>query len=163
GPAVAVAEKRGEVEPGHLPALLHAREEAREAVDAFPPGSKLFAGAEASPAVLSGSDFAHASLVHFASHGVVNAQEPNESFLLLAPGARASSGRLKVSDVQHFDWTGKTVVLSACDTSIGAFRTGEGVLSLARGFFAGGASSVLGTLSQVRDDEQRALFHQFYA
>jgi hypothetical protein len=36
------------------------------------------------------------------------------------------------------------------------------VLSVARGFFAGGASSVLGTLSQVRDDEQRALFHAFY-
>ena len=162
GPAVAVAERRGEVEPGHLPALLHARDEAREAVDAFPRGSKLFAGAEASPEVLSGAAFAHASLIHFASHGVVNANEPDESFLLLAPGENGS-GRLKVSDVQHFDWTGKTVVLSACDTSIGAVRLGEGVLSLARGFFAGGASSVLGTLAQVRDDEQRALFHQFYA
>jgi len=68
-----------------------------------------------------------------------------------------------VSDIQKFDWTGKTVVLAACDTSIGAFRLGEGVLSVARGFFAGGASSVLGTLSQVRDDEQNALFHEFYA
>ena len=162
GPAVPVAERRGEVEPGHLPALLHAWDEAREAVDAFPRGSRLFAGAEASPEVLSGAEFAHASLVHFASHGVVNAEEPNESFLLLAPGANGS-GRLKVSDVQHFDWTGKTVVLSACDTSIGAVRLGEGVLSLARGFFAGGASAVLATLAQVRDDEQRALFHQFYA
>jgi len=35
--------------------------------------------------------------------------------------------------------------------------------SLARGFFAGGASSVIGTLSRVRDDDQRALFHAFYA
>ena len=162
GPAVPVAERRGEVESGQLPALLHAWDEAKEAVDAFPRGSKVFAGAEASPEMLSGAVFAHASLVHFASHGVVNAREPNESFLLLAPGAHAS-GRLKVSDVQQFDWTGKTVVLSACDTSIGAVRLGEGVLSLARGFFAGGASSVLGTIAQVRDDEQQALFHQFYA
>src|SRR5262249_19027852 len=61
GPAVPVAERRGEVEPGHLPALLHAREEAREAVDAFPRGSKLFAGAEASPEMLTGSEFVHAS------------------------------------------------------------------------------------------------------
>ena len=69
---------------------------------------------------------------------------------------------LKVADVPRFDWTGKTVVLSACDTSVGAVRIGEGVLSLARGFFAGGASAVIGTLSRVRDDDQRALFHAFY-
>src|SRR5262249_42587503 len=48
-------------------------------------------------------------------------------------------------------------------TSVGALALGEGVLSLARGFFAGGASAVIGTLSRVRDDDQRALFHAFYA
>ena len=162
GPAVKVAETRGEVEPGQLPALLHAWDEAKEAVDAFPTGSRLFAGADATPEKLAGPPFERASLVHFASHGVVNPREPNESFLLLAPPGMGS-GRLKVSDVERFDWMGKTVVLSACDTSAGTFRLGEGVLSIARGFFAGGASSVLATLSQVRDDEQQALFRAFYA
>lgn len=67
-----------------------------------------------------------------------------------------------MTDIPRFDWNGKTVVLSACDTSVGAFRSGEGVLSLARGFFAGGASTVVATLSQVRDDDQQAFFRAFY-
>jgi CHAT domain-containing protein len=162
GPAVAVAETRGEIAPGQLGALLHAREEAQEAVQAFPAGSRLLAGADATPDHLSASELERASLVHFAAHGVANSREPDQSFLLLAPAA-GGSGMLRVADVQRFDWSGKTVVLSACETSVGAFRVGEGVLSLARGFFAGGASAVIGTLSRVRDDDQRALFHAFYS
>src|SRR5262249_40413946 len=80
-----------------------------------------------------------------------------------APPTSGGSGVLRVTDIQRLDWTGKTVVLSACDTSVGALRVGEGVLSLARGFFAGGASTIIGTLSQVRDDDQRSLFHAFYS
>ena len=121
----------------------------------------MFTGEEATPDRLTPSEVAQASLVHFAAHGVANDREPEDSFLLLAPGTRAS-GKLRVSDIPRFNWSGKTVVLSACETSVGAFRFGEGVLSIARGFFAGGASSVIGTLSQVRDDDQRSLFHGFY-
>ena len=161
GPAVAVAETRGEVAPGQLAALRYAREEALEAVNAFPAGSRLFAGSDATPERLLGRELQRASLVHFAAHGVADERDPDESFLLLAPAA-SGSGILKVADVPRFDWTGRTVVLSACDTSVGAMHLGEGVLSLVRGFFAGGASTVVGTLARVRDDEQRALFHAFY-
>jgi len=162
GPAIPIAETRGEIAPGQLGALLHAREEAQEAVEAFRAGSRLLAGADATPDRLEPSELRRASLVHFAAHGVANVRDPDQSFLLLAP-APGGSGMLRVADVRRFDWTGKTVVLSACDTSLGAYRVGEGVLSLARGFFAGGASAVIGTLSRVRDDDQRALFHAFYS
>ena len=157
GPAVPIAETRGEVAPGQLAALIHAREDTEEAVNAFPRGSQLFVGASTTCFRLAPHRLKRASLVHFAAHGVADAREPDESFLLLAP-ASGASGMLKVADVPRFDWTGKTVVLSACDTSVGAVRIGEGVLSLARGFFAGGASAVLGTLSGVRDHGERALF-----
>ena len=161
GPALAIAEHRGEIAPGQLGILLHAREEAQDAVDAFPRGSKLYTGADATPDRLASSELSRVSLVHFAAHGVVNEIEPQESFLLLAP-ASGGSGKLSVSDVRKVDWTGKTVILSACQTSTGAVQLAEGVLSLARGFFAGGASTVVGTLAQVRDDEQLVLFREFY-
>jgi CHAT domain-containing protein len=162
GPAVRTAEQRGEVEAGQLAALLHAREEAQAAVDSFPSGSILLTGAAATPDRLSPSDLARASLVHFAAHGIVNDQEPDDSFLLLSPSA-GGSGKLRVADVERFDWTGKTVILSACQSTVGAFRMGEGVLSLARAFFAGGASAVVGTLAAVRDQDQQQLFEGFYA
>jgi CHAT domain-containing protein len=161
GPAARVAEMRGEVRPGQLGVLVHAREEATEAVNAFPIGSALFAGVDATLDRLTPDALRRASLVHFAAHGVLDPQHPDESFLLLAPGA-AGSGMLKLADVPRFDWSGKTIVLSACETSAGAFRVGEGVLSLARGFFAGGATAVIGTLSRVRDDEQYELVKRFY-
>src|SRR5262249_54150700 len=161
GPAVAVAETRGEIAPGQLGALLHAREEAQEAVDAFPAGSRLLAGREATADRLTSTEPKRASPRPFSAHGVADVRELEQSFLLLAPPTSGGSGVLRVTDIQRLDWTGKTVVLSACDTSVGAFRVGEGVLSLARGFFAGGASTIIGTLSPVRDDDQRALFHAF--
>jgi CHAT domain-containing protein len=161
GPATRVAEMRGEIEPGQLGVLEHAREEAMEAVNAFSTGSTLFAGADATTDRLTPATLRRASLVHFAAHGVLDPLHPDESFLLLAPGA-AGSGVLKLADVPRFDWSGKTIVLSACQTSAGAFRIGEGVLSLARGFFAGGATAVIGTLSRVRDDEQYELVKRFY-
>jgi CHAT domain-containing protein len=161
GPAARVAEMRGEVGPGQLGVLLRARDEAQEAVNAFPVGSRLFAGAEATRDQLTPDVLKRASLVHFAAHGVLDALHPDDSFLLLAPGA-AGSGMFKLADVPRFDWSGKTIVLSACETSAGAFRVGEGVLSLARGFFAGGATAVIGTLSRVRDDEQYELVKRFY-
>jgi CHAT domain-containing protein len=163
GPAIPAAETRGEIAAGQLGKLVHAREEALNAVEAFPEGSQLLSGADATPDHLTADELKRASLVHFAAHGVANDRDPEESFLLLAPAAQGSSGKLRVRDLGRFTWTGKTVVLSACDTSVGAYRIGEGMLSIARGFFAGGASTVIGTLSQVRDDDQSTLFRAFYS
>src|SRR5262249_51456183 len=162
GPAVAVAERRGEGQPGQLAALLPAREGAQAAGDSFPSGSILLTRAAAPPPPPAPPHPARASPAPFPAHPAAHDQDPDESFLLLSPSA-GGSGKLRVADVERFDWTGKTVVLSACQTSVGAFRIGEGVLSLARGFFAGGASAVVGTLAQVRDEDQSQLFEAFYS
>src|SRR5262249_6630958 len=57
---------------------------------------------------------------------------------------------------------GKVVILAACESSIGAVRRGEGVLSLARAFFEAGATAVVGTLGKVRDADSEAFFRDFY-
>jgi len=161
GRVLDAAETRGEIRPGQLAPLSHARDEAEEAVKAFPAGSLLFSGTAATVGQLTPSALKRVSLVHFAVHGVMDPKEPDQSFLLLAPSS-SDPGVLRLADIPRFDWSGKTVVLSACETSTGAFRIGEGVLSLARGFFAGGATTVIGTLSRVRDDDQYTFFKHFY-
>ncbi len=54
------------------------------------------------------------------------------------------------------------VVLSACETSVGEYRLGQGVISLARGFFQAGARSVAATLWSVDDARNAELMRLFF-
>lgn len=57
----------------------------------------------------------------------------------------------------------KLVVLSACETGIGKIQTGEGAMSLARGFQYAGAQNLLFSLWQVNDLSTSQLMTSFYA
>ncbi|MGY3793810.1 CHAT domain-containing protein [Aquimarina sp. 433] len=54
------------------------------------------------------------------------------------------------------------VVLSACKTSLGELNKGEGVMSLARGFFHSGTNSVVSSLWSVNDKANQELMINFY-
>lgn len=54
------------------------------------------------------------------------------------------------------------VVLSACDTGLGASETGEGVLGLRRGFVQSGAKNLLFTLWPISDQETALFMADFY-
>ncbi len=54
------------------------------------------------------------------------------------------------------------VVLSACKTSLGTLRKGEGVMSLARAFFHSGSKSVVSSLWATNDKANQELMIDFY-
>ncbi|WP_143032126.1 CHAT domain-containing protein [Tenacibaculum sp. MAR_2009_124] len=54
------------------------------------------------------------------------------------------------------------VVLSACETNLGEIKKGEGVLSLARGFFHSGANSVVSSLWKINDASTSEIMSDFY-
>ncbi len=54
------------------------------------------------------------------------------------------------------------VVLSACNTSVGELKKGEGAMSLARGFFHAGAKSVVSSLWSTNDKSSKELMVAFY-
>ncbi|WP_298546762.1 CHAT domain-containing tetratricopeptide repeat protein [uncultured Aquimarina sp.] len=54
------------------------------------------------------------------------------------------------------------VVLSACNTSLGEVRSGEGIMSLARGFFKSGAKSVIPSLWSTNDKATATITSDFY-
>ncbi|MEL7339375.1 MAG: CHAT domain-containing protein, partial [Bacteroidota bacterium] len=81
------------------------------------------------------------------------------------PGAEstASGGRLMLRDLYAMDIPAELVVLSACETGIGRFSRGEGLLSLARGFSYAGTHSLLATLWRIPDGEvNQDLLPNFY-
>ncbi|WP_299436994.1 CHAT domain-containing protein [uncultured Aquimarina sp.] len=54
------------------------------------------------------------------------------------------------------------VVLSACNTSLGEIAEGEGVMSLARGFFYAGANTVISSLWNANDKSTAQIMESFY-
>lgn len=55
------------------------------------------------------------------------------------------------------------VVLSACNTSLGELAKGEGVMSLARGFFYAGANTVISSLWNANDKSTARVMKSFYS
>ncbi len=54
------------------------------------------------------------------------------------------------------------IVLSACNTSLGEMAKGEGVMSLARGFFYAGANTVISSLWNANDKSTARIMENFY-
>ena len=104
-----------------------------------------------------------AGVIHLATHGDVNATEPDRSGLWLAPDSgSAQPSRLEVRDIVKLRLTAGLVVLSACETGMGRLERGEGVIGLARAFLLAGAQCTLVSLWKVNDRSTSLLMERFY-
>jgi CHAT domain-containing protein len=97
-----------------------------------------------------------ASIVHLACHGQFRPDSPLFSSLRLA------DGWLTTRDAYRLDLNCDLVVLSACETGVGALAPGDELIGLARGFFAAGAPSLLVSLWTVDDTTTADLMYTFY-
>ncbi len=144
-----------------LGALPWARLEGKAVLRHLGWGSRLLVGADASEAYLKTGPVPY-GILHFATHTWTSDNEPDQSYVLLAPGASNQDGRLHPSEIVDLDLHGRIVVLSTCSSASGKILRGEGVLGLARAFFQAGANTVVATLWPLRDDDGEALFDRFY-
>lgn len=153
GGLLALAQGRA---PG-LPPLRHAEAEAR-AVAALLGGTALV-GADATEAALR-DRAPRAGVLHLAAHGQLNAAAPLFSRLVLAGDDdldTARDGMLEVREVYGLDLRQTSlVVLSACQTQLGALSRGDDMVGLNRAFLFAGAPAVVASLWKV-DDEATAL------
>ncbi len=69
---------------------------------------------------------------------------------------------LSLSDLYKMTIPAELVTLSACETATGEHLTGEGVLSLARGFAYAGAKSVVSSLWSANDQATSMIMSSFY-
>ena len=75
----------------------------------------------------------------------------------------AENGLLTAEDVSGMDLLDtELVVLSACETGLGAVQVGEGVFGLRRTFMLAGAKTLVMSLWKVPDQQTRELMEDFY-
>jgi CHAT domain-containing protein/Tfp pilus assembly protein PilF len=104
-------------------------------------------------------------ILHFATHGIVNAAHPGLSGLVLSGfniNGQPQSAFLRAHDLYFTKLGADLVVLSACETALGREIRGEGLMGLTRGFFYAGANTVISSLWQVPDRATGELMRHFY-
>jgi CHAT domain-containing protein len=126
---------------------------------------RVLSGAEATEVAFR-RDAPTRGVLHIATYGILNKQNPLFSYVALAPGGD-DDGRLEVHEVLGLHLTADLVVLSACQTGLGSgaladVPAGDDWVGLTRAFLHAGAARVVATLWPVDDWATAALMERFY-
>jgi CHAT domain-containing protein/tetratricopeptide (TPR) repeat protein len=111
------------------------------------------------------ADLGQYRIIHFATHSVLNNDQPELSGIMLSRVDRAGrprDGLLRLYDIYNLRLKSDLVVLSACRTALGGEVKGEGLIGLTRGFLYAGAPRVVATLWEVEDRTTAEIMKHFY-
>lgn len=103
------------------------------------------------------------SVIHIASHGQVDNTFPLASHLVFSDAQdKNNDGNLYAYEIYNLKLDADLVVLSACNTGIGAHLPGEGLMGLSRAFSYAGVPAILMTLWRINDHSTYDLMQMFY-
>ncbi len=149
-----------QAETGFLPDLPYARQEA-EFVSTLT-GGKLYENMNAKESVFK-SEAGKYDIIHLAMHTLINDKDPMHSKLIFSSeNDSTDDGYLNTYEVYGIPLKAKMVVLSSCNTGTGMLYTGEGILSLARGFIYSGSQSVVMSMWEIEDKSGIDIVELFY-
>ena len=104
-------------------------------------------------------------LIHFATHGVVDAEHPELSGLILSlVDARGTKqdGYLRIGDIYKLKLAADLTVLSSCESAMGKNLESEGIIGLPRAFLYAGSKSVIASSWKVDDEAAARLMSALY-
>ena len=103
-------------------------------------------------------------VIHLATHAQANDTIGTLSYLVFSPETDSlGSEFLFLRDLYNMHLKADMVVLSACETGMGEWQRGEGIVSLGRGFLYAGAKSIVTTLWSIDDQPSSLIMQGFYA
>jgi CHAT domain-containing protein len=146
--------------------LKYTAKEADEILTLFPPADvDQLIGLDATRERLLSLDLSKYRYIHIAAHGLVDAQLPQLSALVL--GSYDASGKLvdgavRVADLSLQTLKAEVAVFSACDTALGREVAGEGLVGIGSTVLARGARAVVASLWPVSDESGARLMTEFY-
>jgi CHAT domain-containing protein len=152
-------------DPSVIQPLAYSKLELKNLSDIAGPESFVARGFDASRQILETTDLSNYSILHFATHGLLDPKNPEFSGFFLSmvdATGRPQNGFITMQDVFRLQAPVDLVVLSACRTGLGKDVRGEGLIGLTRGFMYAGASSVVASLWKVDDEATADLMKHFY-
>src|SRR6266542_3183785 len=125
--------------------------------------SRVFIGRDASEKSFKTLAPAY-SIVHLATHGVIDNRQPLYSHLLLTKteGDPENNGRLEARQIMDMNLNSDLAVLSACETANGKIAPGEGVIGMSWAFFVAGTRSLLVSQWKISSASTSELMMSFY-
>jgi len=125
--------------------------------------AKIFIGREATEKVFKMQAPSY-SLVHLATHGVIDNRQPLYSHLLLTltEGEVENDGRLEAREIMNMKLSADLAVLSACETANGRIAPGEGVIGMSWSLFVAGTRSVVVSQWKIDSASTAHLMYRFY-
>jgi CHAT domain-containing protein len=108
------------------------------------------------------------SIIHIATHSMINDQQPGHSGLVFFPDnieekdRSTYDGILYLEEIFNLRINPDLLVLSACATGTGKITRSEGVLAMTRGFFTAGAPNIVYTLWNVTDKHTKDFMVSFF-
>lgn len=102
-----------------------------------------------------------ANLVHLATHGLLNNEEPAYSAIAFAQ-KNGAVDLFYAHELYGKELDLELLTLSACNSGMGKLQTGEGMMSLARSFALAGCPSVVMSFWEIADQSAPFIFPEFY-
>ncbi|WKZ58296.1 MAG: CHAT domain-containing protein [Cyclobacteriaceae bacterium] len=102
------------------------------------------------------------TLIHLATHGIVDENNPELSRIFLQTDSEAEDGNLFSGEIYNLHLNADLVTLSACQTGLGKISKGEGVIGLSRALVYAGAKNIMVSFWSVADESTAVLMTDFY-
>jgi CHAT domain-containing protein len=102
-------------------------------------------------------------VLHFATHGVLDGQDPLYSYLVLSrPSGSSEDGFLEAREIMGMNLKAGIAILSACDTARGRISRGEGVIGMSWALFVAGCPTTVVSQWSVETRSTTELMIEFH-
>ncbi|NER19067.1 CHAT domain-containing protein [Spongiivirga citrea] len=102
----------------------------------------------------------HYTVIHLAGHAYINDKTPELSNLVFSDSSE--DNKLYISELYGFRSNADLVVLSACNTGVGGYESGKGIVSLSQAFMYSGIPATVSSLWSAPDLATKEIMVSFY-
>ncbi len=104
-----------------------------------------------------------ADIIHLSSHSFLDDTDPFFNSIVLGSESGIDDGYLHTHELYGLNLAAELVTLSACNTGVGSYLDGEGMISLATGFHSAGVENIVMSLWNLPDDATSEVMINFYS